>query len=159
LQHHPDHCPKGFHRPPGVAVCIAKNLAAKSGPPQTCPPGFVKPPGVNFCIATNLILDQSVDGLDRLDGGIGCPAGWHRPPHVNFCIPSTEVVGCGYDCRDQEHDAVYFRPSVKDFAPTPCPAGTEEIWWDAPVYDDEGLFVVGTIPTRTCIPQDLEPAG
>ncbi len=159
LQHHPDHCSKGFHRPPGVAVCIAEDLAAKAGPVQTCPPGFVKPPGVNFCIATRLILDQGVDGLEGLDGGIGCPAGWHRPPHVNFCIPSTEAVGCGYDCRDQGYDAVYFHPSVKDLAPTPCPAGMEEIWWDAPEYDEEGLFVVGTIPTRTCIPENLEPAG
>lgn len=41
----------------------------------------------------------------------------------------------------------------------PCPQGTTGIWWDMPVYDDDGLFVIGYVMTWWCIPDDLQPAG
>ncbi len=31
--------------------------------------------------------------------------------------------------------------------------------WEKPIYDDQGLFVVGWETVSTCIPKDLEPAG
>lgn len=40
-----------------------------------------------------------------------------------------------------------------------CPEGTVLIMWDMPIYDDEGLFVIGYEPTPFCVDEDLEPAG
>jgi hypothetical protein len=40
-----------------------------------------------------------------------------------------------------------------------CPEGTILIMWDMPVYDSDGLFVVGHVSVPFCIPEDLEPAG
>jgi hypothetical protein len=40
-----------------------------------------------------------------------------------------------------------------------CPEGTVLVMWDMPIYDDEGLFVIGYEPTPFCVDEDLEPAG
>lgn len=40
-----------------------------------------------------------------------------------------------------------------------CPEGTILIMFDMPIYDDEGLFVVGHEPTPMCIDEDTQPAG
>jgi len=40
-----------------------------------------------------------------------------------------------------------------------CPAGTILVIFDQPVYDRNGLFVIGTTPVPYCVPEDLEPAG
>lgn len=40
-----------------------------------------------------------------------------------------------------------------------CPPGHTPQPFDMPVYDDEGLFVVGHETVWFCIPDDLEPAG
>jgi hypothetical protein len=53
-------------------------------------------------------------------------------------------------------------------APTPpngrllgpgCPEGTVLILWNKPIYDADGLFVVGWELVPYCVPEDLEPAG
>jgi hypothetical protein len=40
-----------------------------------------------------------------------------------------------------------------------CPAGTVRVMFDVPVYDEDGLFVVGYDRRPFCVPVDLEPAG
>jgi hypothetical protein len=40
-----------------------------------------------------------------------------------------------------------------------CPEGTVLVVFDQPVYDESGLFVIGTKPVPYCVPEDLEPAG
>ncbi|MEO0536563.1 MAG: hypothetical protein AAF215_22125 [Cyanobacteria bacterium P01_A01_bin.123] len=40
-----------------------------------------------------------------------------------------------------------------------CPEGTHLVMFDQPIYDEEGLFVVGYEPVPYCIDDDLEPAG
>lgn len=40
-----------------------------------------------------------------------------------------------------------------------CPEGSSPVPFDMPIYDDEGLFVVGYETVWFCIPDDLEPAG
>ena len=40
-----------------------------------------------------------------------------------------------------------------------CPKGTVLVIFDQPVYDDNGLFVIGTTPVPYCVPVGLEPAG
>ncbi len=40
-----------------------------------------------------------------------------------------------------------------------CPSGTFLSPFDMPIYDDEGLFVVGYKTVWFCLPEDLEPAG
>jgi hypothetical protein len=41
----------------------------------------------------------------------------------------------------------------------PCPAGTDLVIFDSPVYDDDGLFVICTKKVPYCIPEGLEPEG
>ncbi|MGH8611228.1 MAG: hypothetical protein ACREYF_04040 [Gammaproteobacteria bacterium] len=43
--------------------------------------------------------------------------------------------------------------------PRRCPSGTFLSPFDMPIYDDEGLFVVGYQTVWFCLPEDLEPAG
>jgi len=45
------------------------------------------------------------------------------------------------------------------FGSNGCPEGSSLIMWDAPIYDEEGLFVVDSEPTPVCIPDNLEPEG
>jgi hypothetical protein len=40
-----------------------------------------------------------------------------------------------------------------------CPAGSVLTPFDMPIYDDNGLFVVGLETVWMCLPVDLEPAG
>lgn len=40
-----------------------------------------------------------------------------------------------------------------------CPPGYHPSPFDMPIYDDDGLFVVGYETVWFCIPDDLEPAG
>jgi len=40
-----------------------------------------------------------------------------------------------------------------------CPEGTVLVIFDQPVYDKNGLFVIGTTPVPYCVPVGLEPAG
>jgi hypothetical protein len=40
-----------------------------------------------------------------------------------------------------------------------CPEGTVLIMWNKPIYDANGLFVIGWESVPYCIPEDLEPAG
>ncbi len=152
----PDDCPPGFYRPHGVRFCIPENKTSKEqlqATGQNCPPGFARPPGVRFCIPTHIIYNDRDHHQLPPPQGL-CPEGWHKPDGVNFCIPRQMAFG--------ELGGLYgidIRRVVDDFVLTPCPEGTIEIWWDMPVYDDEGLFVVDFIPTRTCISERLQPAG
>lgn len=41
----------------------------------------------------------------------------------------------------------------------PCPGGTKLVIFDAPVYDENGLFVVCLEKVPFCIPKELEPEG
>lgn len=41
----------------------------------------------------------------------------------------------------------------------PCPEGQILIMWDKPIYDEQGLFVVGHEKVPVCIPENTEPAG
>ena len=40
-----------------------------------------------------------------------------------------------------------------------CPDGQVPSTFEQPIYDEDGLFVVGYETVHTCIPEDLEPAG
>lgn len=40
-----------------------------------------------------------------------------------------------------------------------CPADTHPVPFDMPVYDEDGLFVVGHYTVWFCIPDDYEPQG
>jgi hypothetical protein len=40
-----------------------------------------------------------------------------------------------------------------------CPAGYHLSPFEMPIYDDDGLFVIGYETVWLCIPDDLEPAG
>lgn len=157
-------CPAGFHKPAGVRFCIPENLTSKILPTPTgqfCPPGFIRPPGVHFCIAANMLLKDPNRRNDLpLPQGL-CPKGWHKPEGINFCIPSHETQGCGTktECGRFEVTQAQFVGVIDNLTSSPCPAGTVPIWWDMPVYDDDGLFVINHVPTRTCIPENLEPAG
>ncbi|MEX2963886.1 hypothetical protein [Microbulbifer sp. TYP-18] len=155
-------CPKGFHQPEGVRFCIAKNLAAETlppPPPPACPLGFIKPPGVQFCIAS-AILYKDESRINDIIPPIGnCPNGWYRPKDVNFCIPSTIGASCGSQCGTNNLNAIDLLTNTDEYKMNPCPSGTIEIWWDMPVYDRDGLFVIDSIPARFCLPVDLEPAG
>lgn len=151
-------CPKGFHKPAGVRFCIPKNLTSKTllpPPPPACPPGFAKPPGVNFCIATNILYADENRRNDLVAPEGDCPPRWVKSSN-GFCVPEFIVSNSS---RTDPETKLIIGPYLGDFEITPCPRGTEEIWWDMPVYDEQGLFVVGYQPTRTCIPEDLEPEG
>jgi hypothetical protein len=143
-------CPVGFFRPVGSTICVAGNEQARTLPGPSgpaCPPGFHRPPGVALCVAKNLVFSTSVLNITPPVGL--CPKNWHRPPGVRFCIPkyikSPATSG--------------FNPVLSDTIILPCSAGTIESWFDVPVYDDNGLFVVDYVTTRFCIPENLEPAG
>lgn len=145
-------CPVGFYRPVGSTICVAgilqgtvSVLPEPVGP--QCPKGFHRPPGIAVCIPKAIVYATTVPASITIPTG-SCPANWHRPPGVKFCIPSHErvppstnvVIGYG--------------------GPNVCAAGTIEVWFDVPVYDEEtGWWVVDYIPTRFCVPEDLEPAG
>ena len=49
--------------------------------------------------------------------------------------------------------------SEPQFPDIECPEGTYLVIWDQPIYDDEGLFIIGYEPTPYCIDEDTEPAG
>lgn len=40
-----------------------------------------------------------------------------------------------------------------------CPEGYHPSPFDMPIYDEDGLFVIGHETVWICIPDDLEPAG
>lgn len=40
-----------------------------------------------------------------------------------------------------------------------CPEGQKPSSWQKPIYDKNGLFVVGWETVATCIPEGLKPAG
>ena len=155
-------CPKGFYRPVGSRFCVAENLTSNTLPAPAvgfCPPGFIKPPGVHFCIASELLYKDETR-LNEIVPPVGlCPEGWVKPENANFCQPSHIASSCGKNCESRNVSEIQITNTIDDFAPTPCPAGTVEIWWDMPEYDEEGLFVIGSIPTRTCVPEDATPAG
>ncbi len=143
-------CPVGFYRPVGSTVCVAGNLQAALdvlpdpvGP--HCRPGFFRPPGVAICLPKAVVYASTVPLNISVPTG-SCPRNWHRPPGVRFCIPS--------------HERVPGSNIVFGYTPNPCPAGKVEVWFDVPVYDEEtGWFVVDYIPTRFCVPENLNPAG
>ena len=41
----------------------------------------------------------------------------------------------------------------------PCPEGQILIMWDKPIYDEQGLFVIGHEKVPVCIPENTQPAG
>ena len=41
----------------------------------------------------------------------------------------------------------------------PCPAGTDLVIYDQPVYDDDGIFIVCLEKVPYCIPEGLRPEG
>ncbi len=54
------------------------------------------------------------------------------------------------DRRNQSH------PSTITIA---CPEGWVLTWYEQPIYDEEGLFVIGWEKVSMCLPEDLEPVG
>lgn len=40
-----------------------------------------------------------------------------------------------------------------------CPEGTVLTPWDQPIYDENGLFVIGSKKVFYCLPEDLQPQG
>jgi hypothetical protein len=144
-------CPVGFFRPVGSTICVAGIEQARTLSPPSgarCPPGFHRPPGVTVCIAKNLIYSTSLPANVAPPTGL-CPKNWHRPPGLRFCIPKyikTPTMSG-------------LNPVLSDTIILPCPAGTFESWFDVPVYDEAGLFVVDYVTTRFCLPEGLEPAG
>lgn len=41
----------------------------------------------------------------------------------------------------------------------PCPEGQKRIIWEQPIYDENGLFVVGHKKVAICVPKNGTPAG
>lgn len=143
-------CPVGFIRPTGSTICVAGTAQAALQSPIAahCPPGFHRPPGVAICIAKDIVYSSAVLPNVTIPPG-ACPKNWHRPEHVKFCIPSYE----------QAFPTPGSSPA-RAFTGNLCPTGTHEIWFDMPMYDAEtGLWVIGFVPTRFCIPDNLEVAG
>ena len=144
-------CPAGFFRPVGSTICVAGNEQARTLQPPSgtrCPPGFHRPPGVTVCIAKNIVYGTSTP-LNVTPPVGTCPKNWHRPPGVRFCIPKYIKAPTTSG----------FNPVLSDTIVLPCPAGTVESWFDVPVYDANGLFIVDFVTTRFCLPEGLEPAG
>lgn len=144
-------CPIGFVRPTGSVVCVADNAAAQQAdlaPPSgpRCPAGFHRPPGVSWCIAMDMVYGDTTPA-DQIPVG-RCPKNWVRPIGSAFCIPGYERVY-----------ATAPLSVVTSILGLPCPTGTHEEWWDMPTYEPPGLFMNGTVPTRVCIPDNLEPEG
>jgi hypothetical protein len=146
-----DHCPVGFYKPVGSTICVAENERAPTRELERpvgshCPPGFHRPPGVTVCIARNVLFAKTLPANLAAPVGI-CPRHWVKPPGVNFCVPTRlKSPSAG--------GAI-----VDDFIPNPCPSNTYEVWFDMPVYDDAGLFVIDYVPTRFCVPEGTLPAG
>jgi hypothetical protein len=146
-----DDCPVGFYKPVGSTICVAENERAATRELERpvgshCPPGFHRPPGVTVCIARNLLFASTLPANIAAPVGM-CPRGWIKPPGVNFCIPTRlKAPSAG--------GAI-----IDDFIPNPCPSGTYEVWFDMPVYDEDGLFVVDYVPTRFCVSEGTLPAG
>jgi hypothetical protein len=147
----PDDCPVGFMQPAGSTLCapgieLKRNLDLPIV--ARCPKGYYRPPGSTVCIPKYLIYTSSLPANVIPPVG-ACPANWHRPPGVRFCIPRyIKLPGASNP-----------NPIVSDTIILPCPAGTTESWFEMPVYDQEGLFVVDWVTTRVCVPEGLEPAG
>lgn len=155
-------CPEGFHIPVGGHICVASNLKADMLPEpngEPCKPGFVRPPGVTVCIATHIVYDKGrIDNSPIAPRG-SCPTNWYKPEGVNFCIPKYTVNASQFVSRLGKHVQLNIDPVYEGYGVTPCPEGTEEVWWDMPIYDEQGLFVIDHVPARVCVPEDLEPAG
>lgn len=78
--------------------------------------------------------------------------------HVDFCIrlkekPTSSDTGM----------AVIAAPTTKgpakDLPAFFCPGGTVATPFDQPIYDENGLFVIGYETVWYCLPADLEPEG
>lgn len=82
----------------------------------------------------------------------------YETEHVDFCIRLKEKPKS-----DSASTAVFVAPTVqgpgKDAPNTFCPGGTVATPFEQPIYDDEGLFVVGYETVWYCLPVDLEPEG
>jgi len=52
-----------------------------------------------------------------------------------------------------------FAPSGATSFGARCPAGSVLSPFDMPIYDDQGLFVIGLESVWVCVPANLEPAG
>ena len=40
-----------------------------------------------------------------------------------------------------------------------CPEGQKIVMWKKPIYDEQGLFIVGHKEVPVCVPIDAKPAG
>ncbi len=152
-------CSRGFFKPEGARFCMELSSSGELAPPvNDCPPGFIRPPGVHFCVANNLLFaDPNRRNAPPPPVGI-CPEGWVKPDGVNFCVPTTITTLCGADCGSGEFTAI---KTSKNYLPEgqQCPAGTTVVWFDMPVYDEQGLFVVDFKPTQLCVNLPAMPAG
>jgi len=50
-------------------------------------------------------------------------------------------------------------PTIPPVLGARCPPGTVLSAFPMPIYDDDGLFVIGYETVWYCLPEDLEPAG
>lgn len=50
-------------------------------------------------------------------------------------------------------------PGIPPIIVNRCPPGTVLTPFPMPIYDDDGLFVIGHETVWYCLPEDLEPAG
>ena len=77
---------------------------------------------------------------------------------VDFCIRLKEKP-----TKSDADVAVLAAPTTKgpakDLPAIFCPGGTVATAFDQPIYDDDGLFVIGSETVWYCVPADLEPEG
>lgn len=154
-------CAKGMHKPEGARFCRPEDVSPEILPAPAgliCPPGFIRPPGVRFCVASNFLWENPENHASVPKPPGECPKGWYKPENVNLCVPTHVAAPCGPECGPLQSASLILKNTFGSKI-QPCPPGSVAIWWDMPEYDEEGLFIIGSIPTRVCITEDLKPEG
>lgn len=74
---------------------------------------------------------------------------------INLALPLPDVEPL------RESSTNTFLAPVGDIIPNGdgCPAGTQLVLFDQPIYDEEELFVVGYESVPYCIDENFEPEG
>ncbi len=66
-------------------------------------------------------------------------------------VGATELLAQQYPSRVPNQ--LQMRPNRQ------CPKGQIQVPFEQPIYDSDGLFVIGYETVYYCVPADLEPAG
>jgi hypothetical protein len=137
-------------RDPGAKVAVATTTVPPRGPGDLVGPGTGPVPIVTWCHGALqcLVVKDLCAGIfvyDEVDG--------NGDPTHGYCDDSAE---------GQQAQLLVATPVAKGPGPvfgTKCPAGTFLSPFQQPIYDEDGLFVVGFETVWYCLPDDLRPAG